>query len=83
MIKKDDRLHHFRCILSLALTRDKTFTNIMFSAYKLDTNYGFPELFLNSDKEILTVIPVSQTSKQKDIIRQFLLINILERYKCN
>ena len=25
----------------------------MFPACKLDTNYGFPELFLNSDKQIL------------------------------
>jgi hypothetical protein len=34
-------------------TRDKTFPKIMFPACKLDTNYGFPELFLNSDKQIL------------------------------
>ena len=49
MIKKNDRLHNFRCILSL--TQDKTFPNV--PACKLDTNYGFPELFLNSDREIL------------------------------
>jgi len=38
----------FIAIVSLAVVRDNIFTKIMLPMLKLDTNYGFNELFLKS-----------------------------------
>ena len=39
--------HYFRGILYLAIALDKNVAKIMLPILKLDTNYGFHELFLN------------------------------------
>jgi hypothetical protein len=41
--------YYFRRNLPLANARDKYFTKIMLPILKLDTNYGFHELFLNKN----------------------------------
>ena len=37
-----------RCILSLAVARNKMFTKIMLPMLKLDTHFGFHKLFLHN-----------------------------------
>ena len=53
--------HYFDCILYLAIARDKIVCTIMVSILKLDTNYGFHELFLK--------LQMHNKLKQNDLLK--------------